>query len=159
MPTLGLVLAFGLWIVAQFLDIRLFGNYIVNLPAQSACAVAVLLGGARFAFRDAARDMPRDGFAGEARQYRRGGRREVLSRGTHSGSRCILRDRRGETYRVWLRYELFRGRLSESGLLASEANLIDYIASRSNTKPHLAYVKALQSDTAGEIFIPDEPGI
>jgi predicted PolB exonuclease-like 3'-5' exonuclease len=27
------------------------------------------------------------------------------------------------TYRVWLRYEFFRGRLSEKGLLASEANL------------------------------------
>ena len=63
------------------------------------------------------------------------------------------------TYRVWLRYELFRGRLSESGLRASEANLSDYIRTRSNTKPHLAYVQAVQSDTAGEIFIPDAPGI
>ena len=45
------------------------------------------------------------------------------------------------TYRVWLRYELFRGRLSENGLQASEANLSDYIRSRSNTKPHLAYVQ------------------
>lgn len=41
------------------------------------------------------------------------------------------------TYRVWLRYELFRGRLSENGLRASEAGLGDYIQSRSNTKPHL----------------------
>jgi 3'-5' exonuclease len=46
------------------------------------------------------------------------------------------------TYRVWLRYELFRGRLSENGLRASEANLSDYIRSHSNTKPHLAYVEA-----------------
>jgi len=45
------------------------------------------------------------------------------------------------TYRVWLRYELFRGRLSEIGLRASEANLSDYIRSHSNTKPHLAYVR------------------
>jgi predicted PolB exonuclease-like 3'-5' exonuclease len=45
------------------------------------------------------------------------------------------------TYRVWLRYELFRGRLSENGLRASEANLRDYIRSHSNTKPHLAYVQ------------------
>ncbi len=44
------------------------------------------------------------------------------------------------TYRVWLRYELFRGRLTESGLRASEANLSDYIRSHSNTKPHLAQV-------------------
>jgi 3'-5' exonuclease len=44
------------------------------------------------------------------------------------------------TYRVWLRYELFRGRLTENGLQASEANLSDYIRSRSDAKPHLAYV-------------------
>ena len=44
------------------------------------------------------------------------------------------------TYRVWLRYELFRGRLTENGLQASEANLRDYIRSRSDAKPHLAYV-------------------
>jgi predicted PolB exonuclease-like 3'-5' exonuclease len=41
------------------------------------------------------------------------------------------------TYRVWLRYELFRGRLTENGLRASEANLSEYIRSHSNTKPHL----------------------
>lgn len=45
------------------------------------------------------------------------------------------------TYRVWLRYEPFRGRLTEGGLQASEANLTEYIQSRSNTKPHLAYVQ------------------
>ena len=39
------------------------------------------------------------------------------------------------TYRVWLRYELFRGRLTENGLRASEANLSDYIRSRSDAKP------------------------
>ena len=31
------------------------------------------------------------------------------------------------TYRVWLRYELFRGRLTESTFQASEANLLEYI--------------------------------
>jgi len=41
------------------------------------------------------------------------------------------------TYRVWLRYELFRGRLSENGLRASEAGLSDYVQSRSRAKPHL----------------------
>jgi 3'-5' exonuclease len=45
------------------------------------------------------------------------------------------------TYRVWLRYELFRGRLSENGLRASEANLSDYIRSHINTKSHLANVQ------------------
>jgi len=41
------------------------------------------------------------------------------------------------TYRVWLRYELFRGRLTQAGYAASETNLIEYIRLRSNTKPHL----------------------
>jgi hypothetical protein len=45
------------------------------------------------------------------------------------------------TYRVWLRYELFRGRLTENRLRASEANLSEYIRSHSNTKAHLTYVK------------------
>jgi predicted PolB exonuclease-like 3'-5' exonuclease len=42
------------------------------------------------------------------------------------------------TYRVWLRYELFRGRLCEQEFQASEANLMDFIKARGNTKPHLA---------------------
>ncbi len=42
------------------------------------------------------------------------------------------------TYRVWLRYELFRGRLSELGFQTSERCLIDFIKARGNTKPHLA---------------------
>jgi 3'-5' exonuclease len=41
------------------------------------------------------------------------------------------------TYRVWLRYELFRGRLSHEGFLASEDNLIGYIRDRVSKK-HLA---------------------
>ena len=77
------------------------------------------------------------------------------------------------TYRVWLRYELFRGRLTENGLQASEANLRDYIRSRSDAKPHLAYVlvdekkrasepdgrPGVQSEGEGEMFIPDTPGV
>jgi 3'-5' exonuclease len=42
------------------------------------------------------------------------------------------------TYRVWLRHELFRGRLSALGFEASEAALVDFIKARGNTKPHLA---------------------
>ena len=42
------------------------------------------------------------------------------------------------TYRVWLRYELFRGRLSDSAFQASEANLIEFVKARGNTKSHLA---------------------
>jgi predicted PolB exonuclease-like 3'-5' exonuclease len=42
------------------------------------------------------------------------------------------------TYRIWLRYELFRGRLSDAGFQASEADLAEFIKARSYTKPHLA---------------------
>jgi 3'-5' exonuclease len=42
------------------------------------------------------------------------------------------------TYRVWLRYELFRGRLSAEQFQGSEASLVDFIKARGNTKPHLA---------------------
>jgi predicted PolB exonuclease-like 3'-5' exonuclease len=41
------------------------------------------------------------------------------------------------TYRVWLRYELFRGRLSDAEFQASEASLLDFIKARGNTKPYL----------------------
>ncbi len=41
------------------------------------------------------------------------------------------------TYRLWLRYELFRGRLSNTLFQASEADLAEFIRSRSATKPHL----------------------
>jgi len=44
------------------------------------------------------------------------------------------------TYRVWLRYELFRGRLTEMAFQASEANLVEYVRSHANSKPHLADV-------------------
>jgi len=42
------------------------------------------------------------------------------------------------TYRVWLRYELFRGRVSHAEFRASEASLGDFVRARSNAKPHLA---------------------
>jgi len=41
------------------------------------------------------------------------------------------------TYRVWLRYELFRGRLSHADFEASEVCLVDFIKARGSTKPHL----------------------
>jgi hypothetical protein len=41
------------------------------------------------------------------------------------------------TYRVWLRYELFRGKLSRAEFQTSEANLAEFIKARSNAKPHL----------------------
>jgi predicted PolB exonuclease-like 3'-5' exonuclease len=42
------------------------------------------------------------------------------------------------TYRVWLRYELFRGRLSDAEFQGSEANLAEFVKARRNMKPHLA---------------------
>jgi 3'-5' exonuclease len=42
------------------------------------------------------------------------------------------------TYRVWLRYELFRGKLFDNAFQASETNLSEFIRARSNAKPHLA---------------------
>jgi predicted PolB exonuclease-like 3'-5' exonuclease len=41
------------------------------------------------------------------------------------------------TYRLWLRYELFCGRLTDAGFRNSEKNLVDFIAARVETKPHL----------------------
>jgi predicted PolB exonuclease-like 3'-5' exonuclease len=42
------------------------------------------------------------------------------------------------TYRVWLRYELFRGGLTYEGFRKSEEDLMQFIALRGNSKPHLA---------------------
>jgi predicted PolB exonuclease-like 3'-5' exonuclease len=41
------------------------------------------------------------------------------------------------TYRVWLRYELFRGRLTEAAHQASELTLLDFIKRHEHTKQHL----------------------
>jgi 3'-5' exonuclease len=42
------------------------------------------------------------------------------------------------TYRVWLRYELFRGCLSDAEFQASEAHVAEFVKARENTKPHLS---------------------
>jgi 3'-5' exonuclease len=41
------------------------------------------------------------------------------------------------TYRVWLRYELFRGKLTPIQFQLSEQKLGEFIRARSNAKPHL----------------------
>jgi predicted PolB exonuclease-like 3'-5' exonuclease len=41
------------------------------------------------------------------------------------------------TYRVWLRYELFRGKLTPPQFQLSEQKLREFIKARGNTKPHL----------------------
>jgi 3'-5' exonuclease len=42
------------------------------------------------------------------------------------------------TYRAWLRHELFRGSLTNDGLQMSEADLSGYLKRRGEAKPHLA---------------------
>ncbi len=44
------------------------------------------------------------------------------------------------TYRVWLRHELFRGALSKSSYEASEADLMAYITARLEDRPHLRFM-------------------
>ncbi len=41
------------------------------------------------------------------------------------------------TYRVWLRYELFRGRLARAEFEASEQGLAAFLKAKEETKPHL----------------------
>jgi predicted PolB exonuclease-like 3'-5' exonuclease len=42
------------------------------------------------------------------------------------------------TYRAWLRYELFRGRLTDAEFRANGGNLVEFIKAHGNTKAHLA---------------------
>jgi 3'-5' exonuclease len=58
------------------------------------------------------------------------------------------------TYRVWLRYELFRGRLSASEFRASEACLADFVKTHANAKPHLT---DRLIDTERQALIPSKP--
>ncbi len=44
------------------------------------------------------------------------------------------------TYRVWLRHELFRGALSKASYEASEADLMAYITTRLEDRPHLKFM-------------------
>ena len=41
------------------------------------------------------------------------------------------------TYRVWLRHELFQGQLSDLAFETSELKLEEFIKARSAAKPHL----------------------
>jgi predicted PolB exonuclease-like 3'-5' exonuclease len=44
------------------------------------------------------------------------------------------------TYRLWLRYELFRGRLSHAEFQATEVILVEFVRARGITKPHLTHL-------------------
>ena len=43
------------------------------------------------------------------------------------------------TYRIWLRYELFRGKITDSEYSLSEADLIEFIKERGESKRHLQH--------------------
>ena len=49
------------------------------------------------------------------------------------------------TYRLWLRHELFQGKLTNAAFETSEANLAEFVQARSDVKPHLAAVAELKS--------------
>jgi predicted PolB exonuclease-like 3'-5' exonuclease len=66
---------------------------------------------------------------GEVEQYHRDGRVDEIA--AYSESDVV------NTYRVWLRYELFRGKLTDAAFQASEANLSEFVKARSNAKPYL----------------------
>ena len=66
---------------------------------------------------------------GEVEKYFRGGRIKEIAEYCESD---VV-----NTYRVWLRYELFRGKLTKQGHEASETNLHDFITARCNTKHSL----------------------
>ena len=52
------------------------------------------------------------------------------------------------TYRIWLRYELFKDRLTEVSFAASSDALNVYIRSKLNSKPHLGYLISSQQTPA-----------
>ncbi len=53
------------------------------------------------------------------------------------------------TYRLWLRYELFRGRLSQIEYEASERGLADFVKAKEGTKPHLIGMMPQTTGSAG----------
>lgn len=58
------------------------------------------------------------------------------------------------TYQLWLRYELFRGRLTPEQFAASEADLSTYLKERSGAKPHLAAFLAPTACNGSELTAP-----
>ena len=56
------------------------------------------------------------------------------------------------TYRGWLRYELFRGGLTYEGFRESENNLMQFVAARGNTKSHLADLIAYSPENPASLL-------
>ena len=50
------------------------------------------------------------------------------------------------TYRVWLRHELFRGALTQASFEASESDLMAYITARLEDRPHLRFMVSQRND-------------
>ena len=76
-----------------------------------------------------------DGMSADVEQYYRDGRiREIAE---YCETDVV------NTYRVWLRYELFRGTLSQNMFEASQRNLTDFLNARSNEKERLMVVPPL----------------
>ena len=81
-----------------------------------------------------------DGMSGgEVERYYRDGRIREISEYCESD---VV-----NTYRVWLRYELFRGRLSDAAFHGSELNLFDFIKAGGNAKPHLTELTSTATAT------------
>ena len=73
-----------------------------------------------------------------------GGEVEKYYRDGPIKDRPILRERRHNTYRVWLRHELFRGKLTTQSYEASEANLQKFLEGRNNAASQT--IKAIESE-------------
>ncbi len=76
---------------------------------------------------------PNDIHGGQVEEYFRDGRIKEIA--DYCESDVV------NTYRVWLRHELFCGRLTKAAYEASEINLREFITARGNAKPHLAYLQ------------------
>lgn len=62
------------------------------------------------------------------------------------------------TYRVFLRYELFRGGLDGSGFVSSEENLQHFLSAQIPSKPHLSCVASAANENMSYLaYLEDEP--
>ena len=60
------------------------------------------------------------------------------------------------SYRVWLRYELFRGKMTKQSYDASEANLHKFLEGRNNAAPQT--IKTIEYGLGVKITSDAEPG-
>ena len=48
------------------------------------------------------------------------------------------------TYRIWLRYQLFCGKLTRDAYCTSEASLLEFLRERAAAKPHVGHLLAAE---------------